>query len=75
MKKIIVAALILFSGCKEPNKTSIQNIPENVLDNNSENYDQQYRIYTFEGCEYIVVDISNRRWGSHKGNCKNHKTK
>lgn len=27
--------------------------------------------YTYQGCEYIVVGPANRRWGSHKGNCKN----
>ncbi len=41
------------------------------LDNNSEYYNQRYRVYTLEGCEYIVVDSGNMKWGGHKGNCKN----
>ena len=41
------------------------------LDTTSQYYDQQYKVYTLEGCEYIVVGIGNNRWGSHKGNCKN----
>ena len=49
------------------------------LDTTSERYDLQYKIYTLEGCEYIVVGSGNRHfnWGSHKGNCKNpiHQTK
>jgi hypothetical protein len=42
------------------------------LDSTSNYYDQNYRVYTLEGCEYIVVVYGNQRWGSHKGNCKNH---
>ena len=30
-----------------------------------------YKVYTLEGCEYIVIGVGNTRWGSHKGNCKN----
>lgn len=41
------------------------------LDTTSQYYDQQYKVYTLEGCEYIVVGYGNTRWGSHKGNCKN----
>lgn len=41
------------------------------LDSTSQYYDQNYKVYTLEGCEYIVVGIGNNRWGSHKGNCKN----
>lgn len=41
------------------------------LDNTSQYYDQNYKVYTLEGCEYIVVGIGQTRWGSHKGNCKN----
>lgn len=41
------------------------------LDSTSQYYDRNYRVYTLEGCEYIVVGYSQLRWGSHKGNCKN----
>jgi hypothetical protein len=32
---------------------------------------QEYKIFTLNGCEYIVVGVGQNRWGSHKGNCKN----
>ncbi len=41
------------------------------LDSNSQYSDQNYRVYTLEGCEYIVSGYGNAKWGSHKGNCKN----
>jgi len=41
------------------------------LDSTSEYHDQNYKIYTLEGCEYVVIGYGNSRWGSHKGNCKN----
>jgi hypothetical protein len=41
------------------------------LDSTSQYYDQNYRIYTLEGCEYIVGGYGKTQWGSHKGNCKN----
>jgi hypothetical protein len=47
----------------DPNRTE--------LDNTSEYYDQHYKVYTFEGCEYIVINSGSSKWGSHKGNCKN----
>lgn len=41
------------------------------LDSTSQYYDQTYRVYTLEGCEYVVSGVGSNRWGSHKGNCKN----
>jgi hypothetical protein len=41
------------------------------LDTLSEYSDQNYKVYTLEGCEYIVLGFGNTRWGSHKGDCKN----
>ncbi len=41
------------------------------LDNASRYWDQNYRVYTLEGCEYIVGGVGKTQWGSHKGNCKN----
>ena len=41
------------------------------LDNASRYWDQNYKVYTHEGCEYIVVGVGKEQWGSHKGNCKN----
>lgn len=68
MKYILIALLLV--GCvdnsqKKPNPHRIE------LNNTSQYYDQNYEVYTLEGCEYILVGLGNNRWGSHKGNCKN----
>ena len=72
MKNIlsILIGLLVVIGCSDasrqqpdPNRTE--------LDNTSEYYDQHYKVYTFEGCEYIVINSGSSKWGSHKGNCKN----
>jgi hypothetical protein len=42
-----------------------------TLDSTSQYSDQNYKVYTLEGCEYVVVGFGSNRWGSHKGNCKN----
>jgi len=71
---IIVSFVIVsfFTGCddgrhapKAPQSKRLE------LDSTSRYYDQNYKIYTLEGCEYVVVGYGNQRWGSHKGNCKN----
>jgi hypothetical protein len=41
------------------------------LDSTSMYQDQNYKVYTLEGCEYIKVGFGRDAWGSHKGNCKN----
>jgi hypothetical protein len=71
MKNILITLVALLAvGCvdttsKKPNPHRME------LDNKSDYYDQNYRVYTLEGCEYIVVGAGKERWGSHKGNCKN----
>lgn len=71
MKNILIALItLLIAGCENKN-----NQPPNPhrmeLDNDSNYHDQNYRIYTLEGCEYVVAGAGNYQWGSHKGNCKN----
>lgn len=66
-----ISFLIMFA-CNEKDRG--QKAPQSKrmeLDTTSQYYDQQYKVYTLEGCEYIVVGYGNTRWGSHKGNCKN----
>jgi hypothetical protein len=73
MKKLslICLAIVLYScgpgdrGKKAPESKRFE------LDSSSHYYDQNYTVYTLEGCEYIKVGIGNTSWGSHKGNCKN----
>lgn len=62
----------VFTSCAP--ETRSQKAPQSkrlVLDSTSSYSDQNYRTYTLEGCEYIVIGVGKDRWGSHKGNCKN----
>jgi lipopolysaccharide export system protein LptA len=62
---IIINSCVENKGIKAPESKLME------LDSTSQYYDQNYKVYTLEGCEYIVVGYGNTRWGSHKGNCKN----
>jgi hypothetical protein len=72
MKNIlaIIVGLLVVIGCADSSKQTT-NPHKMELDETSKYYDQNYRVYTLEGCEYIVVGNGTGRWGSHKGNCKN----
>ena len=72
MKQLIYITFIALciSSCK-PQDEITPNPHRMELDNNSKYYDQNYRVYTLDGCEYIVVGFGQAQWGSHKGNCKN----
>jgi hypothetical protein len=75
MKKIILLGIVPFLGlcsCDEENRGP--KAPESKilkLDSTSMYQDQNYKVYTLEGCEYIKVGFGRDAWGSHKGNCKN----
>ncbi len=66
--------LLLMNSCgfDEDRRPKAPKSKRMELDTLSQYYDQQYKVYTLEGCEYIVVGFGNTRWGSHKGDCKNH---
>ena len=64
----IILGLFLIS-CK--NLNSPEHKRPKKLSKNSENYELYVREYTYESCEYIVVELGSSKWGSHKGNCKN----
>ena len=72
---LIFVALVIFlvTSCdKAPRDPFPQTKPHRTeLDNTSEYFDQHYKVYTFEGCEYILVGVGKYQWGSHKGNCSN----
>lgn len=75
---LILAALVIFmvTSCKPENYEKYDlNSPSTSsryeLDSTSQYYDRDYRVYTLEGCEYILVGQGNFQWGAHKGNCKN----
>ena len=74
LKIMILASLsiFMFTSCEKNRPVHrLQSSDELQLDNNSEYYNQHYRVYTLEGCEYLVIDSGNMKWGGHKGNCKN----
>ena len=73
MKKIVASILLssLLLSCGEPRGKKAPDSKRIELDSTSQYYDQNYKIYTLEGCEYIVGGIGKTQWGSHKGNCKN----
>jgi hypothetical protein len=62
--------LLLMTSCDEKGQKAPQS-KRMELDSTSQYSDQNYKVYTLEGCEYIVVGYGSSRWGSHKGNCKN----
>lgn len=67
-----MSLVILLGSCNvEQRGTPAPQSKRMELDNSSQYYDQNYKVYTLEGCEYIVVGSGNCQWGSHKGNCKN----
>ena len=67
--------IVGFSACEADKKDPLAPKEKRMeLDTLSQYRDQHYKIYTLEGCEYIVYGIGDNRWGSHKGDCKNHQT-
>ena len=69
MKRITIL-LIILASCSEPKQKTAE--PEvNQINNLSDRYSEHYEIYELDGCEYIAIGFGKRRWGSHKGNCKN----
>ena len=79
MKRILILISITFliASCNENLGPKAPDSKRMELDSKSKYCDQNYRVYTLEGCEYIVGGSGNTQWGSHKGNCKNpiHETK
>jgi len=74
--KILLFSFLALMSChddisnyKRPEPTVNGSIAE--LDSLSPFPNTRMQVYSYEGCEYIVVGNKNRSWGSHKGNCKN----
>jgi len=67
---IWLVVIITLLSCNEQTTPVVIN---RELTKESDRFDLTYKIYTLEGCEYIVVSPGNGHftWGSHKGNCKN----
>ena len=73
MKRILILISIAFliTSCNENLGAKAPDSKRMELDSESKYYDQNYRTYNLEDCEYIVVGAGRSQWGSHKGNCKN----
>jgi len=73
MKRILILISITFliTSCNQNLGEKAPDAKRMELDSTSRYYDQNYKVYTLEGCEYILVGGGNGQWGSHKGNCKN----
>lgn len=68
---IFIGVLCFFASCEDEQRLKAPLSKRMELDSTSQYSDQNYKVYTLEGCEYIVVGYGNTRWGSHKGTCKN----
>ena len=73
--KIITTSLILLllNACQseEERQQSVKANQSKILDSTSTDYRKQFRIYTLDSCQYIMVGVGNTSWGSHKGDCTN----
>ena len=69
----LLLAILFIASCKDEEQVRRESLPAGpkILEKDSKYYDQNYRIYELNGCEYIVVSYGNQQWGSHKGDCKN----
>jgi hypothetical protein len=76
MRNLLILVCLALASCQIEHEKQASDPHKLELDNDSRYYDQNYKVYTLEGCEYVVVGHGRSQWGSHKGNCKNpiHKT-
>jgi hypothetical protein len=71
MRNLLILACLALASCQIEHEKQVADPHKLELDNDSRYYDQNYKVYTLEGCEYVVVGHGKMQWGSHKGNCKN----
>lgn len=76
MKYILILIATILVSCEDEASKYVRPTPtvkgsEAELDTLSPLYHTATSIYSYEGCEYIVVGYGESRWGTHKGNCKN----
>lgn len=68
---ILISVPIVLHSCDRNKNPKAPETKKMELDSTSQYSDQNYKVYTLEGCEYVVSGWGNSRWGSHKGNCRN----
>ena len=73
---LLISILLLSCQSEQQRQKSIKDSQSTELDSNSTHYDKQFKIWTLDSCQYVVVGYGNYSWGSHKGDCTNpiHKT-
>jgi hypothetical protein len=75
MIKAIATSLIIMVLCscqtEQERQNSILDHRKRELDSTSTDCYKQFKIYTLDSCQYIVVANGPTRWGSHKGDCTN----
>ena len=69
---LILTSILLFScQSEEERQERIKDNQSKMLDSTSTDYYKQFKIYTLDSCQYVVVGYGDYRWGSHKGDCTN----
>lgn len=69
MKYIIVLLTsFLFFACQseQEKQKSIKDSQSTELDSNSTHYNKQFKIWTLDSCQYIVIGYGNYAWGRIK---------
>ena len=71
MKNLLLILTFLFLGCNNKKGTlDIEQTTESVkIYEGFAPY--PIKIIRFQGCEYMYLDVGDRSWGSHMGNCDN----
>ena len=62
---IFIITTVVLNSCVEKEDTKSET-PKVV-----EAKDQNYMIYTLDGCEYVRFGFGQASWGGHKGDCNN----
>jgi hypothetical protein len=68
---ILTSILLLSCQSEEERQERIKANQSKMLDSTSTDYYKQFKIYTLDSCQYVVVGYGDYRWGSHKGDCTN----
>ena len=68
---ILTSILLLSCQSEEERQERIKANQSKMLDSTSTDNYKQFKIYTLDSCQYVVVGYGDYRWGSHKGDCTN----
>jgi hypothetical protein len=69
---LLLTSILLFScQSEEERQEHIKDRQSTELDSTSTDNYKQFKIWTLDNCQYVVVGYGDYRWGSHKGDCTN----